>query len=801
MAVKMLVELKRTFIAIAVLVISGCASFVAINLVGLYGDPAPRDRLVEAVAPNQVDYWSEVKPIFDGRCVVCHACYDAPCQLKLSSIEGVERGASKDVVYNQARLFAAQPNRLFEDAHTLEEWRQREFHPVLNEHDQTPMANREAGLIYQMLKLKDEYPFPENQKLGAEFEFDLDRELMCPAPNEVESYAQEHPAWGMPYALPALNHQEHSKLTLWLEQGASYTARPAIAEAYLEAVAKWEVFFNGDSNKQRLMSRYIYEHLFLGHLYFDDMVVEGESPEHYFQMVRSSTPPGQPINIIATRKPYDDPGVTRVYYRLREVKSTIVAKTHMPYALNSKRMEFWSELFIDKPYEVPVMPGYLEAVSSNPFVAFQNLPVSSRYKFMLDEAQYTVMGFIKGPVCRGQVALNVIRDHFWVVFVEPNELYDGKVAEFYQNNSGVLALPEESSSSSRPLLSWRKYSKKYGALVEQEDKFLDENLGSEVPYDLDLVWDGDGVNKNAALTIMRHFDSATVEKGFIGKPPKTAWLIGYADLERIHYLLVAGYDVYGNFGHQLLARLYMDFLRMSSEGGFLLLLPNAQREAERKDWYRGADPELLDLLTSPTFESGRTPDIHYTTDNAKYELYNKIEERLGGAMVRDRSVTVNVNGTKTNRKENQVEEMLAVINQLRGPQVSYLPEHSFLMVDDGRDSQVFTLVRNNAHSNVTSMFGEQANRLPSEDTMMALKGVVGSYPGAIFKVDKSDIQQFSKFFVAVDSQNSLEKLVDAFGVRRTHPDFWSVSDDLKALYEKSDPINAGVLDYNRLENY
>ena len=38
---------------------------------------------------------------------------------------------------------------------------------------------------------------------------------------------------------------------------------------------------------------------------------------------------------------------------------------------------------------------------------------------MLEEAQYTITGFIKGPVCRGQVALNVINDLFWVVFVDP----------------------------------------------------------------------------------------------------------------------------------------------------------------------------------------------------------------------------------------------------------------------------------------------------------------------------------------------------------------------------------------------
>ena len=37
----------------------------------------------------------QVNPVLTQRCVVCHACYDAPCQLKISSSEGVARGASK----------------------------------------------------------------------------------------------------------------------------------------------------------------------------------------------------------------------------------------------------------------------------------------------------------------------------------------------------------------------------------------------------------------------------------------------------------------------------------------------------------------------------------------------------------------------------------------------------------------------------------------------------------------------------------------------------------------------------------
>ena len=80
--------------------------------------------------------------------MVCNGCYDAPCQLKLEARDGLERGASKARVYDGARLRAAEPTRLFDDAQTAEQWREKGFYPVLD--DKSP----EAGLMYRMLELK-----------------------------------------------------------------------------------------------------------------------------------------------------------------------------------------------------------------------------------------------------------------------------------------------------------------------------------------------------------------------------------------------------------------------------------------------------------------------------------------------------------------------------------------------------------------------------------------------------------------------------------------------------------------------
>ncbi len=76
----------------------------------------------------------------------------------------------------------------------------------------------------------------------------------------------------------------------------------AVRMTYQRAVTEWEAFFNGASLKAQLMSRYMYEHLFLADIYFDE-IGTGE----HFRMVRSTTPPGQPIDIIATRRPVRRP--------------------------------------------------------------------------------------------------------------------------------------------------------------------------------------------------------------------------------------------------------------------------------------------------------------------------------------------------------------------------------------------------------------------------------------------------------------------------------------------------------------
>jgi len=289
----------RQFLVIcALLLVGGCAVYASENWDQVFGPSEPRQRMETADSDAGSHYLQQVEPLLEQRCVVCHGCYDAPCQLKLSAPEGIDRGASQDRVYDAGRLTKAPLTRLFEDAQSTSQWRSMGFSPVLNEHDQSPRANLQASVMHHMLALKRDNPLPEDAVLDDSFELGLGRKQQCPKPDEIDAFKQKFPLWGMPYAMPGLTAAEFDTLEDWLKTGARMALPAGPGPEFQAEIDRWERFLNGDSLKQQLMSRYLYEHWFLGHMYFSDV-----SSKSFFKIVRSSTPPGQAIQVVATRRP------------------------------------------------------------------------------------------------------------------------------------------------------------------------------------------------------------------------------------------------------------------------------------------------------------------------------------------------------------------------------------------------------------------------------------------------------------------------------------------------------------------
>ncbi len=789
---------RRSILILAVpLVIIGCFIWVQVKLDTQFGSASPENRTVKL--QNETAFsdahagvtWVDAKEILDTRCVVCHSCYDAPCQLDLSAQEGLERGANKERVYDPARLLAIKPTRLFQDAHSVEEWRDLGFFPVINERRQTQSPNIKAGLMANMLLLKQKNPLPETSPLPSSFDFSLDRDQHCPTIESFEEFAKDRPLWGMPYGLPNLTDKELNTLLGWLKNGAPYSPSAPLGKTFRSKIKQWEAFLNGNSLKEQLMSRYLYEHLFLANLYFDEV-----SSEQFFRLVRSKTPPGEPIDYVKTLRPYDDPGIPRVYYRIEPLHRTILAKTHMPYALNETRLKRYKHLFLKPDIEVKKLPSYKPEVAANPFESFEAIPIDSRYRFLLDEAQFTLMNFLKGPVCRGQVALNVINEQFWVFFTNPDSKIIQRTSNFIEKERHRLKMPTIEASNTGIIGTWLEYSQLEKKYFSKKVQAMEQYLDDPEKITLQLVWDGDGTNQNAALTVFRHQNNGTVKKGLIGDHPKTAVVLTYPLLERIHYLLVAGYDVYGNIGHQLTSRMYMDFMRMEGEFNFLTLLPQKHRKKIWTHWYRDADDDVQKFMDEYNTHFHQETGLVYQTETPKKELFEKLRKHLSPVLNTDYDLPKE---KRLNGKPDQVAAQLKRLSQMKGQALSWLPQTVLLHIE-GIDSPIFSLVHNNGMSNVSELFFEKLRRKPEEDTLTVGRGFLGDYPNAFYRVKPSSLGDFVQAVESLSSQSDYTDLATRFGIRRTDPGFWAHSDFLNASYKKVNPITAGLLDYSRLEN-
>ena len=653
-------------------------------------------------------------------------------------------------------------------------------------------ANLRASLLLRMLDLKREHPLDASMDIAKDFTLGLDRKQTCTTADKFDAYAKDHPHWGMPYALPAVTEDERNALSTWVLAGAPHPPAAEPKAATAKSIDAWETFLNDVSPKGQLAARYLYEHLFLASVRFEG--TRDASGTELFRLVRSRTPPGQPVDEIATRRPFDDPKVPRVHYRFVRREGRPLEKTHIPYALGPERLARYRAMFLDTPYDVVAQPGYDAETAANPFRAFQAIPSVVRYRFMLEEAEFTIMGFIKGPVCRGQVALNVIEDRFWVTFVSPDVPWASKETAFLSQQKALLDMPAEAGSTTLGT-AWFGFARNHVKYASKHASFFTAVTEGGKLAGTQLLWDGDGQkNTNAALTVIRHFDNATVVRGLVGGPPKTAWVIDYPLLERIHYLLVAGYDVFGNVSHQLVTRLYMDFLRLEGEAGFLSMLPSARRKPLVDEWYRGVEGDAKAKITTELTTYGGPPPGRFPSRRPEMQVFAAMKARLGSAVS---------HGFDLDRvKDAEIRKQLGRLDGSRGLPSSYLPESSFVTVELEKGARFhFTILRESAHTNVAELFREESRRVPAEDTLTVVPGLLGAYPNALYDVKRADLAAFVDAALKLDGEPAYRTLRTRFGVLRASARFWEHSDHLAEDHRQEAPLDNGSFDLNRLEPY
>lgn len=745
-------------------------------------------------------YARQMQPLFESRCIACHSCFNAPCQTNLQSYEGFERGASKALVYNGGRTKSVEPTRMWIDAHSTEMWRQKGFYSLNT--SKKPSEN----LFFELLSQRTKTPDVKVEKQVAE-------SMYCPSSmEEYGNLGKVKTQLAMPYGFPPLTADELKKVENWVEAGsprspAQVQLRTSKKHKNIQTyIRDWENFLNQKSLKNQIVSRYIYEHLFLGHLYFP------QETGTFFRLVRSKTKCDAGIDEIGTRRPNDSPGVEKFYYCLRQFEGAIAAKTHIPFELTVDRLARYKKMFWEQSWNVEKLPSYESGVAENPFIAFKDIPVKARYQFLLDDSQFFVNNFIRGPVCNGSMAVNSIQEQFYVFFLNPEADNTVLSAGYEAQSRSLLMLPgvwgseveiKETPAFVSKIIDHREAYRKFRS--EWKHKLRPQG------YSINDIWDGDDKNPNAVLTVFRHDDNAVVLKGAIGDVSKTVLVLDYPLFERLVYNLYVNFDVFGNVGHQLLTRLYMDFIRMEGEELFLAFLPSKDREPIRQQWYKGFITKMKMKYVFPPLGLEEPTAIPFLEgrDSKKQMIEKILFSYLKPAA---RGTLDHINWKKLNPGEankdtivqDSVERSLWNIASVqaadKNPFARYFPDLSLLKVKMANGTfRAFSMIHNKEHENVSWILVESMRFAPQEDSLTIKEGYWGGYPNIIFDVSEQDLEKFVSQVQGLKSEKDYKKLKAQFAIGRYNPEFWNHYDALIANFKKTAPIDFGYLDLTRYD--
>ncbi len=594
-------------------------------------------------------YLDKVEPILSKRCVTCHGCYEAPCQLNLQSYEGVRRGYNATPVYNAKRL-KSMPITQMNDVYPLSKWRELDFLPVVANNEEPNSANWSSSLLMTFIVRGYQYNqpgFPLTSQLEkVQNNFKESNETLCTAtPEQFKTHFKgwDKNPWGvvtiedyflktsingmpsgagMPFALPALNQDEMATLNTWMQNGAKGPSEKAMKRLQTpknpDVIEKWEKFLNTNSAQGRQAARYIYEHTYTAYLHFD------ENPGEYFSIVRMTKMRDNSEGEIITEFPYQLPTeVTQFSYRLKKITEVIVQKKMIVWRVNDKRLARLKELFLGKWSTQSIPEPQYE--SSNPFAYFAAIPAKIRARFLIENADAVIGAMVQGAVCIGSGATYGIRDHFWVWFLDPDsdisvinpklglsswdilstgrwsideqQMTDKKYAGIFGHLwNQVQGLKHDVKAVKKATEYYEKTSKDDGLYLKAYERQLRLWLKQQNRKGLNVedIWDGhgdsaygEGVNPNAWLNITRHERSTSVQRGLEGGEPGSIWVLSFSNFERIYYNLVVNYVPYGNIAMKIGSFRIMTYTRLEAEDLGLSFLPIDARKTIRRKYTKG----------------------------------------------------------------------------------------------------------------------------------------------------------------------------------------------------------------------
>ncbi len=757
-------------------------------------------KLPEATR-GALEYSRDIQPIFNRRCIACHGCIGSPCNLKMDSFRGVDRGALGRNPYSTH--FEAYPRTGMDVVQTTEQWRSRGFFPVLF-NEGTIQANLDQSLLYPMLRTgnRNNQPGFSREALMPSYKDRYDHS--CPStPTAIKAYLDQRPFAGMPFGLPAISAAELKTLTNWIIAGSpgptGKEQQAAARISNLSAVSKWEAYFNAPDKQSKLVSRYIFDHVFLA------SIVLEESPGDFFRLVRSKTPPTRivtkadgtkysvnlPVEVIATPLPYDNPysyaGVDKFYYRLQKSTTPIVQKNHFVWQLTLSDIEHLQALFLKPVWDdqADLDPPW---GIGNPFKIFQAIPAEARYRFMLENSELIISGITYGPVCLGQTATYAVKDQFWVNFIDPK--FDASVLD------PELGLETWNVFMDRSMFGNDEYEAAYAKALAKL---------TPTGYSLEAIWNGEQKDNNAWITVLRHESNTSSMKGPQGGMPRTFWLVSYSGFERIYYDTVANFKYWAGDPKKLETLIFFNDLRQEFEDNFLLLLPKKDREKIRHQWTQGVG--AFGLYFMPFAGENQPTTIETDQQHPLLSLVNQIQGHMG------REVSgpvdqfnpwvkpdVSLDKPFTSYQDwTQAVATLTVSTDYRFPR--FLPSVTLVKLNHGKESRVYSLVANRVYASQDTLVFQNGTALPGENTLSVYNTLIGGFPNLFMELDIEQAAQFLKDLQGIQTFDDWKFWKYKYATLRNSAHFWPLYDWFNEWNFSQRGIQAGYLDLSYYDHY
>ncbi len=795
-------------------------------------------------------YFDTIQPILGRRCTVCHGCENSPCSLKLVSYKGLERGGTQVQSRTDLAVKGFEALRLkdgplqgsdqaWKDAWQKDRPEDQRFNPVAPDASQGG-ANATDSLLYKFILQGNQVNKPGFDRTSVR---KLEQDRYDGGTNQCVANASEYTQWrlqnpggGMPFGCPGLKRLsdggyaagEFDIMEAWILKGAQGPSAAAVANhatpKKMSTVERWEAYLNQPNNKQRLVSRFLYEHLFRAHIAFKDV------PGEFYMMVRAANPPGDyPVREFVTNAPNDPPFESQpniqFYYRLDKITDLVALKDHIVWEADDQKLARLRHLFENEApaWKVDKLPGY---ESKNPFIYFQQIPPSIRYKYLLDNSKNVLENLVRSPVCNGSKATSAMDDYVWAWFIKPE-------ADPTAQDTGAAAFsPAQWDLVNDGYRVDASYLKGVNALVKTNDKYLTElekrqRLVRPEGLRVDDVWNGeclfdastqrDDRNPNAWISALRHETNASVLYGGEGGQPISVYLFNFTNLERAYYSLSFNYREWGSLQHKLLT--FRDFMhvRIEAEDRFLSLFPPDTRTMIRDDWSSGAVGQTGMVLFADR-SMGNTdgitgirpgdPTLKATGKSAREAFLGALDQIVArrfaawptGPMAMNAKTKPTKFAAKDTTRED-VETVMSLVTQRSGFYNSRVPSVSYIRIVP--QGWIYTMVahrRYAAHNFVTDTLWARKGQ-GAYDYTSIYPGIVGDYPNIFFDVPLNRAREFFWGMAKVKDNGEWLTLRNRFMVHKNEDAFWFTVDWFHAWMAKNMPIIGGIMDVREYDNW